>query len=89
HIHARVGHAQGPQVGDFRAPEAQAALQAHLQWWDRVVALRRAAGAERLTLTPEFGPQPYTPSLPYTNQPVANPWELNVAMLQLLRARYA
>ena len=35
HIHARVGHAQGPQVADFRAPESQAALEAHLQWWDR------------------------------------------------------
>jgi hypothetical protein len=30
HIHARVGHAQGPQVADFRAPESQAALAAHL-----------------------------------------------------------
>jgi len=89
HIHARVGHAQGPQVADFRAPEARAALDAHLDWWDRVVALRRAAGAPRMTLTPEFGPVPYTQTLPYSQQEVSNAWELNVAMLQLLRARYA
>jgi sugar phosphate isomerase/epimerase len=89
HIHARVGHAQGPQVADFRAPEAQPALQAHLQWWDQVIALRQAAGAARMTLTPEFGPVPYTQTLPYTGQEVSNAWELNVAMLQLLRARYA
>jgi sugar phosphate isomerase/epimerase len=89
HIHARVGHAQGPQVADFRAPEAAEALKAHLQWWDQVVELRHAAGAELLTMTPEFGPAPYTQTLPYTQQPVSNTWELNVAMLQLLRARYA
>ena len=88
HIHARVGHAQGPQVADFRAPESQAALERHLGWWDQVIALRKAAGAQRMTLTPEFGPVPYTQTLPYTQQEVSNAWELNVAMLQLLRARY-
>ncbi|MBJ7311137.1 sugar phosphate isomerase/epimerase family protein [Rugamonas sp. CCM 8940] len=88
HIHARVGHPQGPQVADFRAPEAQQALARHLQWWDEVVALRHAAGARQITLTPEFGPVPYTQTLPYSGQEVSNAWELNVAMLQLLRARY-
>ena len=89
HIHARVGHEQGPQVADFRAPEAQAALAAHLAWWDEVVRLRRAAGAELLTITPEFGPVPYTQTLPYTGAAVSNAWELNVAMLHLLRQRYS
>ncbi|TFW16304.1 sugar phosphate isomerase/epimerase family protein [Duganella callida] len=89
HIHARVGHPQGPQVADFRAPESQAALAAHLSWWDEVIRLRRAAGAEGITLTPEFGPVPYTQTLPYSQQEVSNAWELNVAMLRLLRARYA
>ena len=51
--------------------------------------LRRAAGAELLTFTPEFGPAPYLQTLPYTQQPVADAWEQNVAMLRLLRARYA
>lgn len=88
HIHARVGHEQGPQVADFRAPEAQAALAAHLAWWDEVVRLRRAAGDARLTMTPEFGPVPYTPTLPYTRAEISNAWELNVAMLALLRERY-
>jgi len=89
HIHARVGHAQGPQVADFRAPESQPALQQHLAWWDQVVSLRRAAGAEVTTFTPEFGPAPYTQTLPYTQQPVADAWQQNVAMLALLRARYS
>jgi sugar phosphate isomerase/epimerase len=89
HIHARVGHAQGPQVNDFRAPEHAAELARHLQWWDGIVALRRQAGAARLTITPEFGPVPYTQALPYSGAPVTDAWELNVAMAQLLRARYA
>jgi sugar phosphate isomerase/epimerase len=88
HIHARVGHAQGPQVGDFRAPESQAALEQHLSWWDRIVRLRELAGATSLTMTPEFGPSPYTPSLPYSQALVSDPWELNVAMMKLLKARY-
>ena len=88
HIHARVGHAQGPQVADFRAPEYAAELGAHLAWWDRIVELRRAAGDALFTITPEFGPAPYTFNLPYTKQPVSDAWELNVAMLQLLRERY-
>lgn len=88
HIHARVGHAQGPQVADFRAPEAAEALARHLHWWDQIVAARKAAGAARMTITPEFGPVPYTPTLPYTGEPVSDAWELNVAMRALLRARY-
>lgn len=89
HIHARVGHAQGPQVNDFRAPEWSDALARHLGWWDRIVALRRTAGATRMTLTPEFGPAPYTQALPYSGKLVSDAWELNVAMLHLLRERYA
>ena len=89
HIHARVGHAQGPQVSDPRAPEWQPALQAHLRWWDLVVSVRRAAGAKTLTITPEFGPPPYLHALPWTQQPVGSQWELNLHMMQLLRSRYA
>ena len=33
HIHTRVGYPEGPQVSDPRAPEWDAALQAHLGWW--------------------------------------------------------
>lgn len=88
HIHARVGHAQGPQVSDFRAPEWAAALEAHLGWWDRIVEARKAAGAEVMTITPEFGPAPYTQALPFSQELVSDPWELNVAMMELLRERY-
>ena len=89
HIHARVGFPEGPQVADFRAPEWREALDHHLRWWDAVVARHQAAGARRITITPEFGPPPCMPALAYSRTPVADQWELNVAMMGLLRDRYA
>ena len=88
HIHARVGQPQAPQVGDPRAPEWQQALNAHLAWWDRIVAFKKAAGAP-LTMLSEFGPVPYTPALPYTREPVSDAWQINVWMMELFRQRYA
>jgi sugar phosphate isomerase/epimerase len=87
HIHARIGHSQGPQVADPRAPEWEAALKAHLGWWDRVVARKKERG-ERLTILTEFGPPDYMPTTPYTRQPLADQWGINVHMMHLLRKRY-
>lgn len=87
HIHSRVGFAEGPQVTDPRAPEWSDALQAHLGWWDRVVQSHRNQDS-LLKITTEFGPFPYMPSLPHTQMPVANQWEINVYMLDLLKNRY-
>lgn len=88
HIHARVGHPQGPQVNDFTAPEWTGTLEQHLAWWDKIVQLHRERGREVLTITTEFGPAGYLPTLPYTQQPVANQWQQNVSMMKLLRSRY-
>jgi sugar phosphate isomerase/epimerase len=88
HIHARVGHPEGPQVADPRAPEWKPALDAHLGWWDRVVECHQKKETPVLTITPEFGPAPYMPILPYTGMPVASQWDLNVYMMDLLRERY-
>jgi sugar phosphate isomerase/epimerase len=87
HVHARVGHPQGPQVTDPRLPVWQQALAAHLAWWDRIVALRRH-DSDKLTITPEFGPAPYMLSFPDTGVPLASQWELNLYMMQLLKTRY-
>lgn len=88
HIHARVGHAQGPQVNDPRAPEWRSTVDQHLAWWDRVIELRRQAGAPVFTFLTEFGPPNYMPTLPRTREPVANQSEINLHMMQLLRQRY-
>jgi len=87
HIHARVGHQESPQVNDPRAPEWEQAVRAHLAWWDAIVEKKKKAG-ERLTILTEFGPPYYMPAMPYTQQPVADQWGINVYMMNLLRKRY-
>jgi len=88
HIHARVGHAQGPQVSHPFAPEHAQALAAHRACWELFAADQRRRGRERLTFTPEFGPDGYLPTLPFTDQPVADLLAVNTAMAAWLRQRF-
>ena len=88
HIHARVGHPEGPQVNDPRAPEWASILQQHLDWWDVIVQNKAKAGAV-MTICPEFGPPHYMQALPYTLQPVADLWAVNKHMKDLLQQRYS
>lgn len=103
HIHARIGHTQASQVPDPRDPLWDQALQQHLKRWDRVVARHRQLGATEngatepglrdpglpdLGFTCEFGPAPYMPYLPFTNQPVTDQWEVNAYMKNFLKERY-
>lgn len=88
HIHARIGQPQAPQVSDPAAPEWRSTVEQHLAWWDEVIRLRKEAGINQLTVTTEFGPSGYLPTLPYTQQPVADQWTVNVYMLNLLKSRY-
>jgi sugar phosphate isomerase/epimerase len=87
HIHSRIGHEEGPQVNDPRAPEWEAAVKAHLAWWDIVVEQKVKSG-ETLTILTEFGPPNYLPTVPFTHQPLADQWAINVHMMHLLRKRY-
>lgn len=89
HIHARVGHAEGPQITDPRLQEWEEALNFHMSCWDKVVDNFHKLNKEYLTVTSEFGPYPYMFHLPYTKMPVANQWEINVYMKDLLKARYS
>ena len=88
HIHARVGHPEGPQVNDPRAPEWDATVKRHLEWWDGVVQQKIKNGVNKLTILTEFGPPDYMPTLPYTRQPLGDQWAINEYMMQLLRKRY-
>ena len=88
HIHARIGHPEGPQVNDPRAPEWEQAVKAHFTWWDKVVEQKKKEG-KRITFLTEFGPPHYMQALPYTLQPVANQWDINVYMMEVLRKRYS
>lgn len=87
HIHARIGHAEGPQVNDPAAPEWKDAVNAHFAWWDKVYERKKQKG-EVMTFLTEFGPPTYMPTLPYTQQPLSDLWQVNVYMMKLLRERY-
>ena len=87
HVHARIGHPEGPQVNDPRAPEWSDAVNAHFAWWDKIVEHKKQQG-ETLTMLTEFGPPDYMPTLPYTRQPLADQWAINVYMMKLWRERY-
>ncbi len=76
HIHGRVGYEQGPQVPDPAAPEYAPHLAWHEAQWRQIGQHQRQAGAPHLTFTPEYGPPTYLHTLPYTNVPVADLWEV-------------
>jgi hypothetical protein len=75
------------QVNEPRAPEMDHAVKEHIAWLNKVVELKKQKG-DTLTVLTEFGPPDYMPTLPYTRQPLADQWAVNVYMMQLLRSRY-
>ncbi len=87
HIHARIGHAEGPQVNDPRAPEWANALERHLGIWEKVIRKAWKENNGVITVTTEFGPADYMPTLPYTRVPVSDQWQANVFMMETLKER--
>lgn len=83
HTHGRVGYDHGPQVSDPRAPEWMPYTLGFEHWWDSIIQAQlkkhSASGSKEFvtTFTPEHGPPNYQPALPYTQQPIADIWELN------------
>jgi sugar phosphate isomerase/epimerase len=85
HLHARIGFPQGPQVAQPFAPEWAGLRERYLALWRPILAQRRAEGRDWFAITPEAGPAGYMPVLPFTRQPLADAWEVNVAMRDWLR----
>jgi sugar phosphate isomerase/epimerase len=85
HIHARVGHEQGPQVNDVQAPEWQNHFNWFTAWWQKIVLTKKEKGWQKITITPEFGPFPYMPQAPYSKQPLSNQWNTNIYMMNTLK----
>ena len=85
HIHARIGHAQGPSVSHPFAPEWAEALESHRRCWQ--LFLDKSARPELpITMTPEFGPDGYMPLHPFTAEPLADVQLLNAEMASWLRS---
>jgi len=85
HIHARIGHEQAPQVNDPFAPEWEKYLTLFEGWWEEIISQKKEKGWNSFTITPEFGPSPYMPLLPFTQQPIGNQWEINYKMMRHLK----
>jgi len=88
HIHARVGYEHSPQVNDPFAPEWEKHLNIFLQWWNEILEFHAENEADSFTITPEFGPVPYMPALPYSLKPTADQWEVNAAFKNLLKKEF-
>ena len=86
HIHARVGHAESPQVNDPEAPEWKKAVDRHMDIWEKVIR-QKWESQDVYTITTEFGPADYMPTLPYTRVPVADQWKANTYMMKALKKR--
>jgi hypothetical protein len=77
HIHGRVGYPEGPQVSHPAAPEYKTELSLFMGWWRRMLEHQQSRGKTEAAFTAEFGPPGYMPTIPYTNEPVADLWEVN------------
>jgi hypothetical protein len=64
-------------------PQWRQAKGFFLSIWKKVVYHRRAEGATKFTVTPEFGPPPYLWTDSHS-KPVADQWQLNLWMKDLL-----
>ncbi|MFT3678012.1 MAG: sugar phosphate isomerase/epimerase [Chitinophagaceae bacterium] len=85
HLHARVGHEQAAQVSDPSAPEWARHVKTFLHWWQQIVDSNLARQQPQLTICPEFGPRPYMPSLPFTQQPIGDQWAINARLMNTLK----
>jgi len=75
-IHARIGFAEGPQVAHPLAPEWAGLRRLYLDFWKRIVEARKGD----IAILPEAGPPPYMPVIPFTGAPLADAWQVNVAV---------
>ena len=58
-------------------------------WWLKIISLKKEKNWKEFVITPEFGPAPYMPAMPFTLQPLSNQWEINVKMKDQLTNLFA
>ena len=77
HIHARVGSTQTAQVIDPRDGNYAAELDIFKKWWAKMYISAKERGLPFITITPEYGPAPYSFYKTGTKEPIADQWEVN------------
>ena len=87
YIHARVGSATSPQITDPRAPDWKEAVETHVRWWERIAEHHKNNNSEFLPICSEFGPPEYMVTLPSTGKPIADQWDINCYMKEMLKER--
>jgi hypothetical protein len=89
HLHARVGSAQAPQVNDPFAPEWKVNVETFTGWWRQIIETRIKSKRATFTITPEFGPMPYMPTMPVSQTPLCDQWETNAKIKNRLQIEFA
>lgn len=87
YIHARVGSATSPQISDPRVADWKEAVETHVSWWKKIAEYHKNNKSEFLPICSEFGPPEYMVTLPSTGEPIADQWEINCYMKDLLKER--
>ncbi|MEX0314787.1 MAG: sugar phosphate isomerase/epimerase family protein [Allomuricauda sp.] len=77
HVHARVGSSQSPQVIDPRSDTYAVELKQFKMWWKQMLDNAQQQGRDYITITPEYGPEPYALLHPNTKKLLADQWEVN------------
>lgn len=88
HIHARIGYEHSPQVNDPFAPEWKNHSEIFICWWKKIIAAQSVNGKRSITITPEFGPVPYMPTLPHSQKPLADQWHTNIQIKEMLKRKF-
>lgn len=89
HFHARVGFKEGPQISDPRLSYWQEEVAFFVKLWERILVYQQSIGTRTFTCTSEFGPPPYMWTKTSDNSPVANQWDINLFMKNLLQERFS
>lgn len=50
------------------------------------IEVKRMHESNGLLLTPEFGPPNYMHTLPFSNKPVGDTWEMNIKMREIIKS---
>jgi hypothetical protein len=74
YIHARFGFAQGPQMSDPSAIECDTDRRLQIEVWELLMKeqKKKISSTGIIFVSPEYGPAPYMPSKPHTQEPVAS-----------------
>ena len=73
YIHARFGWAQGPQMADPSAPECETERDLQIAIWKELAKGQKKINVNgEVFMCPEYGPAPYMPSKPGTQEPVSS-----------------